>query len=106
MMAYRSVDEIERLVVRFADCSLPCAEWTHGAHLTVGLWHAWRYPANEALDFVCHHIYQPPTSYDDVVKSGATEEIYVPDENIELERVGFRRESIHSILKGKAHEKN
>lgn len=44
--------------------------------------------------------------YDEVVKSGVTEEIYVPDENIELERVGFRRESIHSILKGKAHEKN
>jgi len=29
-------------------------------------------PANEALDFVCHHIYQPPTSYDDVVKNATT----------------------------------
>ncbi|MBP7602420.1 MAG: hypothetical protein KBA15_00705 [Spirochaetes bacterium] len=45
-------------------------------------------------------------AYDDVVKSGATEEIYVPDENIALESVSFRRENIHSILKGKAHEKN
>lgn len=52
MTVYRSVDEIERLVARFADCTLPCAEWTHEAHLTVGLWHAWRYPADEALDRV------------------------------------------------------
>lgn len=52
MTAYHSVDEIERLVARFADCSLPCAEWTHEAHLTVGLWHAWRFPADEALDRV------------------------------------------------------
>lgn len=52
MAAYESVDEIERLVARFADCTLPCVEWTHAAHLTVGLWHAWRYPADEALDRV------------------------------------------------------
>ena len=39
-------------------------------------------------------------------ESGATEEMYVPDENIELRRVTFRRENIHSILKGKVHEKN
>ncbi|MCU0844794.1 MAG: hypothetical protein MUC76_07700 [Spirochaetes bacterium] len=45
-------------------------------------------------------------NYDEVVKSGATEEMYVPDENIELRRVTFRRENIHSILKGKVHEKN
>lgn len=45
-------------------------------------------------------------NYDEVVKSGATEEMYVPDENIELTRVTFRRENIHSILKGKVHEKN
>ncbi len=44
-------------------------------------------------------------NYDEVVKSGATEEMYVPDENIELTRVTFRRENIHSILKGKVHEK-
>ena len=37
---YESVAEIEWLVTRFLDCTLPCAEWTHRAHLTVGLWHA------------------------------------------------------------------
>ncbi|HQK92600.1 MAG TPA: hypothetical protein PLD23_03805 [Armatimonadota bacterium] len=26
-------------------------------------------PANGTLDFVCHHIYQPPTSYQDIVKN-------------------------------------
>jgi hypothetical protein len=48
-MTYRSVEEVERLVARFCDCSLPCAEWTHVAHLTVGLWHARTLGADEAL---------------------------------------------------------
>lgn len=29
-------------------------------------------PANGALDFVCHHVYQPPTSYEGVVKNATT----------------------------------
>ncbi len=52
MAAYEHADEIERLVAAFCDCTLPCAQWTHAAHLTVGLWHAWCYPADEALDRV------------------------------------------------------
>lgn len=47
--SYTSSDEIEHLVARFLDCSLPCAEWTHGAHLTVGLWHAREHSPDEAL---------------------------------------------------------
>ena len=35
---YEHLDEIESLAARFEDCSLPCVEWTHRAHLTVGLW--------------------------------------------------------------------
>ena len=46
---YESVAEIESLVARFVDGTLPCAEWTHRAHLTVGLWHAREFPADEAL---------------------------------------------------------
>lgn len=46
---YTSAVEIELLVARFLDCSLPCAQWTHRAHLTVGLWHARQYPPDEAL---------------------------------------------------------
>jgi len=44
--------EIDRLVARFCDCTLPCAEWTHEAHLTVGLWFIARHPPDEALDRV------------------------------------------------------
>jgi hypothetical protein len=36
---YRTTGEILRLVRRFEDCTLPRAEWTHAAHLTVALWH-------------------------------------------------------------------
>ncbi len=47
---YRRLTEIERVVCCFGDCTLPCEEWTHAAHLTVGLWYARQYPPEEALD--------------------------------------------------------
>ena len=31
--------EIEDLVLAFEDTTLPYPQWTHGAHLTVGLWY-------------------------------------------------------------------
>jgi hypothetical protein len=37
------------LVARFEDCTLPKEEWTHYAHLTVGLWYASTLPYDEAL---------------------------------------------------------
>ncbi len=37
------------LVARFEDCTLPKEEWTHRAHLTVGLWYASGLPYGEAL---------------------------------------------------------
>jgi len=46
---YTDAREIEQLVADFIACSLPCAEWTHRAHLTVGLWHAREYTPDEAL---------------------------------------------------------
>jgi hypothetical protein len=49
---YRSTGEIEQVVRQFVDCTLPCEEWTHAAHLTVGLWHSRQYPSREALDRV------------------------------------------------------
>jgi hypothetical protein len=42
-------DEVVRLVARFEDGTLPKAEWTHQAHLTVALWYASRLPFEEAL---------------------------------------------------------
>ena len=38
-----------RLVAEFESCTLPKEEWTHQAHLTVGLWYASRLPYQEAL---------------------------------------------------------
>ena len=37
------------LASRFTALTLPKDEWTHAAHLTVGLWHVDRYGAAEAL---------------------------------------------------------
>ena len=40
---------VDDLVARFVACSIPAAEWTHEAHLIVGLWHVDRYGPDEAL---------------------------------------------------------
>jgi hypothetical protein len=37
------------LLAAFLDCTLPKAEWTHRAHLRVGLWHVARFGPDEAL---------------------------------------------------------
>jgi hypothetical protein len=42
-------EEVERLVARFEDGTLPKAEWTHRAHLAVALWYGTRLPFEEAL---------------------------------------------------------
>jgi hypothetical protein len=44
-----SAAAVPRLVAQFEDCTLPKHEWTHRAHLTVGLWYASRLPYEEAL---------------------------------------------------------
>ena len=41
--------ELEDLVRRFGDCTLSKPEWTHAAHLAVGLWHVSRYGRADAL---------------------------------------------------------
>ena len=40
---YRTSAEVLRLVREFEACTLPRAEWTHHAHLTVGLWYLLRH---------------------------------------------------------------
>lgn len=42
--------DVEELAARFVACTLPKEEWTHQAHLTVGLWHVERYGADTALE--------------------------------------------------------
>ena len=46
-MSERTLDD---LAAHFTACTLPAAEWTHAAHLRVGLWHVERYGAVEALE--------------------------------------------------------
>lgn len=41
--------ELEDLVRRFNERLLPKPEWTHAAHLAVGLWHVCRYGRDDAL---------------------------------------------------------
>ena len=45
---FRTADEIRALVRAFEDTTLPRAEWTHSAHLTVALWYLTHYSGREA----------------------------------------------------------
>jgi hypothetical protein len=45
-----TAERLEDLVRRFADGTLPRAEWTHAAHLAVGAWHVERFGADAAID--------------------------------------------------------
>jgi len=47
---WRSAREVEDLVARFQDASLPPGEWTHRAHLTVALWYASHHAPRDAFD--------------------------------------------------------
>ncbi len=41
--------DLDDFVDRFARCTLRRDEWTHSAHLSVGIWHVARYGSAEAL---------------------------------------------------------
>ena len=45
-----TAEDLDDLASRFATCTLPKPEWTHAAHLAVGLWHVNRYGADAALE--------------------------------------------------------
>lgn len=47
-----SGSETGRIARAFCDRTLPKAEWTHAAHLRVGLWHLLQFPADHALDLL------------------------------------------------------
>ena len=48
-LAHRETPLIDDLGARFEACEIPAKEWTHAAHMVVGLWHVHRYGADEAL---------------------------------------------------------
>lgn len=58
MIVYDSLDDLTRLVEGFAACTLPCHEWTHQAHLIVGLWYCSRHDATEATNILRDRIKQ------------------------------------------------
>jgi hypothetical protein len=47
---WTAAHEVTDLVARFEASTLPQAEWTHRAHLTVALWYASHHSPAEALD--------------------------------------------------------
>ena len=47
---YQTEDEIEALVTKFNNCTLPRSEWNHTAHLIVALWYLIRYDEQEAIE--------------------------------------------------------
>ena len=49
---YMSYAEVERLMREFEGCTLPRAEWTHHAHLTVALWYLMRHTEADATTLI------------------------------------------------------
>jgi hypothetical protein len=41
--------DLQGLAARFESAAIPKQEWTHAAHLAIGLWHVHRYGREEAL---------------------------------------------------------
>ena len=48
-LAHHQMSWLDDLAGRFQECAVPAKEWTHAAHLVVGLWHVRRYGAMDAL---------------------------------------------------------
>lgn len=46
--AYKSSIEVEELISAFESCTLPRSEWTHRAHLTVGMWYLLQHSKEKA----------------------------------------------------------
>ena len=49
-MSWPTDSELQDLVVRFENATLPASEWTHSAHLVTGLWHATRFSEADGLN--------------------------------------------------------
>ena len=49
-------EQVQKLVLRFKNKTLPKSEWTHDAHIVVAFWYNWNYNFNEALQLVKDNI--------------------------------------------------
>lgn len=56
-MIYKTDEEVNLLVKRFEERTLPKAEWTHAAHLTVGLYYCFHNPFGVAKNLMSDGIY-------------------------------------------------
>ena len=56
-MTYKTDEEVDILVKKFEERSLPKAEWTHSAHLTVGLYYLFNHPFGVAKNLMSDGIY-------------------------------------------------
>jgi hypothetical protein len=67
----------DRLTEAFIACTLPKAEWTHHAHLRVGLWHLLHFPPERSLDHLRQRIrrYNEATGVANTDRSGYHETI-------------------------------
>jgi hypothetical protein len=57
-MAWPTDDELADLIARFHEVTIPASEFTHAAHLVVGLWHAATFDEAEALTRMRAGIYR------------------------------------------------
>ena len=57
-MAWPTDDELTDLIARFHDVTIPAPEFTHAAHLVVGLWHAATFDEAQALTRMRAGIYR------------------------------------------------
>ena len=56
-MIYKTDEEINLLIAAFEERTLSKAEWTHAAHLTVGLYYCARHPFGAAKNLMSDGIY-------------------------------------------------
>ncbi|NJL81331.1 MAG: hypothetical protein HC836_22570 [Richelia sp. RM2_1_2] len=53
---YQTEAEIESLINRFENCTLPRCEWNHETHLTVALWYVISYDEKAAINSLSQNI--------------------------------------------------
>lgn len=56
-MIYKTDEEVNLLVKKFEQRTLPKIDWTHGAHLTVGLYYVFHHPFGGAKNLMSDGIY-------------------------------------------------
>lgn len=61
--AWPSDEQLDDVIRRFHDCTLPKSEWTHAAHLAVGAWHVARFGPAVALSRLRANIYRLNASH-------------------------------------------